>query len=155
MIDDFFTKKDNERKKLSSVLSSLESSSYGCRFEVTCLNTGKAGLVNVYEYLSKVANNIVRTHNSLVKMFQNREIPLESLRFSQIQRVTTTSLMKIVRLQTQQMYDAFEALFKFAAQSKYQNLIEFPFFNLILMLKNRILDNGNYSPCGYKCVGNT
>lgn len=93
--------------------------SYGARLEISFLNLSKYELMAKFQDLVRLGNDIIDTHCSLSSMYMEKRIPLESLRLSPIQVVTTQSLVQLASFQAKLLNHIYKTLFFAAADSRF------------------------------------
>lgn len=114
LLEKTFNAKSNESSKISSIMGVMHGSSYGARLEVTLQNTDKDGLLEAYQALLALGDSIIKTHVSLSDMYDNGQIPFESLRHSPIQVIDSRSLFSLASFQANLINNMFTALFNCA-----------------------------------------
>ena len=105
------TSSSAEKAKVEHVLAVLQGSSYGARLEVSFMNMSKYELVSAYESLRELGRDCIATHCILSSLFSESKIPLETMRFSPIQVVSTPSLVSLVSFQARLLNKIYRAIF--------------------------------------------
>jgi hypothetical protein len=103
----------------------MRASSYGARLEVSFQNVGKRKLLAAFDYLSLLAESIIGTHVTLSSLYQDKEIPIETLRFSPIQVVKGESLMALVEFQTKLCNKMFKSIYLPLIKGKSETIHKF------------------------------
>ncbi len=111
-----FLKNNPETPKIEAALAKLEGMSYGARLEISFLNLSKYELMGKFQDLVKLGNDIIETHCALSSLYLDKQIPLETLRLSPIQVVTTQSLSLLTSFQVKLLNHMYKSLFLAAAE---------------------------------------
>lgn len=94
------------------MLAVLQGSSYGARLEVSFVNLGKYQLVSAFEALRELGRDCIASHCVLSSLYSEGKIPLETMRFSPIQVVSTPSLVSLVSYQARLLNKMYRAIFE-------------------------------------------
>ncbi len=116
--------KNKELSNIQRIIKSLRDTTPGIRLEVSFQNLGAARLLQGYDEMSNLAYSVIDGHLQLQTMSKEQLIPQESLRFSPVQLVTTSSLTAMIEHQATTLHAMFEAIFRAAMKGTKKLAIE-------------------------------
>ena len=81
------------------------------------MNTSTETLCSVYEQLSTLVSDMISLHKVLEEFYVKKQIPFETLRFSAIQVVNTSSMVTLVKYQSKMLHNMFTTMLNSAMAS--------------------------------------
>ncbi len=105
------------------LLDIMPQKAYGPRLEVTLQNPTLDDMVLAYNELMMFCNATVQFFNVAKAMHQCGQIPIESLRYSPLQTVLTTTFCLFPKMITRTLGDLFYLLLDRVIQSMYMHFI--------------------------------
>ncbi len=111
--------KGKELNNIQNIVKSLRETTAGIRLEVSFQNIGSEQLQQAYLGIQRLGDAILSSHFALQDLHKQRYIPIESLRYSPVQIVTTSSIVALAEFQARCLHAMFEKIFKAVIKGKY------------------------------------
>lgn len=110
--------KDSEGEDIKTIVQALRNSTAGVRMEVSFQNLASSNLQKAFDELNMLSKAILASHLNIHRLHREGYIPVETMRFSPLQIVTTSSITSLLNFQAKCLHKMFRTIFEAVIKGK-------------------------------------